>query len=295
MINHRLKGTGVALVTPFTNDNEVDFQGLKKLLDFVIENGVDYLVVQGTTGESPTVTNAEKAQILDFVKENTTGKRPVIYGIGGNNTHEVVEFIHQSELSGVDAILSVSPYYNKPSQSGLLAHYRTIADASPVPVIIYNVPGRTSTNIEADTTIELSQHPNIVGIKEASGNLEQALRIHKYAREDFMLISGDDLMTLPLITMGGQGVISVLANAFPRIFSEMVNHALSGNAKEARKNLMDLVDINPLMYTEGNPVGVKYVLSCLQICSPYVRLPLCSPSEKLKNQIERQMEKIGVF
>ena len=285
MITEKLKGTGVALVTPFTEDLAVDYNGLKQLLDFTLDGGVNYLVINGTTAESVTTTAAEKADILAFIKKHVNGRIPLVYGLGGNNTQQVIEGFQTVDLNGVDAILSVSPYYNKPSQQGIFQHYTHIANASPLPVILYNVPGRTGSNVAAETTLKLALHDNIIGIKEASGNLEQCMHIAKHKHQDFMLISGDDLLTLPMISFGAVGVISVLANAFPEKFSRMISLALEHNFKDATKLLYDFVDINPLMYEEGNPVGVKAVLERFGVCAPAVRLPLETASAGLKDRL----------
>jgi len=282
----KLYGTGVALVTPFTAALDVDYNGLKKLLEHTAK-GVDYYVVMGTTGESVTTTSEEKKKILQFVKENNSKRLPIVYGVGGNNTSNVLESIKNADLNGVDAILSVSPYYNKPSQEGIYQHFNAIADACPVPVILYNVPGRTSSNISADTTLRLSEHKNIIGIKEASGNLEQCMKIAKYAPKDFLLISGDDMLTVPMYSIGGKGVISVLANTFPEIFKAMKEQASSNNYAKATEEQLKMLDINGPMYEEGNPVGVKYLLSEMGICESYVRLPLVSASEALQKKISQ--------
>ncbi|WP_240773394.1 4-hydroxy-tetrahydrodipicolinate synthase [Pontibacter sp. SGAir0037] len=281
------RGTGVALVTPFKEDLTVDFDGLLKLLDFTISGGVNYLVVNGTTAESVTTTTAEKAEILNFIKEHVADRLPIVYGIGGNSTHQVIETIANTDLDGVAAILSVSPYYNKPSQIGIYQHYLHIANACPVPVILYNVPGRTSSNVTADTVLKLSAHPNIIGIKEASGNMEQCMIIAKHKPSDFLLISGDDLLTLPMITFGAVGVISVLANAFPEKFSKMVQLGLSFDFAPAHQLLNDFVDINPLMYEESNPVGVKALLERFGVCKASVRLPLLEASAGLKDRLNK--------
>lgn len=282
-----LQGTGVALVTPFTRELAVDYDSLKKLLNFTLQGGVDYLVVNGTTAESATTSDAEKQDILSFVKEFTAGKTPLVYGIGSNSTHHSLETIANTDFTGITAILSVSPYYNKPSQAGIYQHYIHIADACPVPVILYNVPGRTASNINAETTLKLAKHPNIIGIKEASGNLEQCLQLVKYKAPDFMLISGDDILTVPMIAFGAEGVISVLANAFPDKFSQMVKLALANNFQEATKVLLEFIDINPLMYEESNPVGIKAVLEIMGITDPYVRLPLMDASMALKTKLQK--------
>ena len=282
----KLYGTGVALVTPFDENEKVDFRGLKKLLSHTAK-GVDYYVVMGTTGESATLNKVEKEKVLAFVKENNPKKLPIVYGIGGNNTHEVIETINGSDLSGVDALLSVSPYYNKPSQEGIYRHFKAIADKSPVPIILYNVPGRTASNLTAETTLRLAKHPKIIGIKEASGNLEQCMKIAKEKPKDFMLISGDDMLTLPLYAIGAVGVISVLANAFPVIFKKMKDFSFKGNFPKAATEQFKLLEINGPMYEEGNPVGVKHVLKLMNICSGEVRLPLVSASASLQKKIEK--------
>ncbi|HEY3403219.1 MAG TPA: 4-hydroxy-tetrahydrodipicolinate synthase [Ohtaekwangia sp.] len=278
-------GTGVALVTPFTESLEIDYKALKKLLNHTAK-GVDYYVVMGTTGESPTLSPEEKKEVLQFVKANNTKKLPIVYGIGGNNTQEIIDTIHETDLKGVDAILSVSPYYNKPSQEGISQHFERIADASPVPVILYNIPGRTGSNMTAETTLRLAKHPNIVGIKEASGNLEQCMKIQKLAPKDFAVISGDDMLTAPFYAFGGKGIISVLANTYPVIFRKIKEHAQAGNMVKAHQEQFKLLEINGPMYEEGNPVGVKYVLSQLGICGPHVRLPLVAASSALRKKIE---------
>lgn len=280
----KLYGTGVALVTPFTDTLEVDFKSLKRLLSHTAK-GVDYYVVLGTTGESATLTAGEKRSVLEFVKGNNPKGLPIVYGIGGNNTNEVIDCIANASLDGVDAILSVSPYYNKPSQEGIFRHFKAIADASPVPVILYNVPGRTGSNITAETTLRLASHKNIIGIKEASGSLEQCMRIARDMPRDFLLISGDDLMSVPLYALGARGVISVLANAYPLIFRKMKEFAFAGNYAKASQEAFKLIDINPLMYEESNPVGLKALLEDMKICSAKVRLPLAEASESLHRKI----------
>lgn len=280
-----MTGTGVALVTPFTKALAVDYEALHKLLDFVLEGGVNYLVINGTTAESVTTSTEEKATILQFVKEQVNGRVPLVYGLGGNNTQHLLETLTTTDWDGIAAILSVSPYYNKPSQQGIYQHFVHVADASPVPVLLYNVPGRTGSNMTADTTLKLATHPNIIGIKEASGNLEQCLVIAKHKPKDFMLISGDDLLTVPMISFGAEGIISVLANAFPGKFSNMVQLALEGKFRESSELLLDFVDLNPLMYEEGNPVGVKAVLQRFGVCDSAVRLPLLEASAGLKDRL----------
>jgi 4-hydroxy-tetrahydrodipicolinate synthase len=284
-----LKGTGVALVTPFNKDSSIDFSGLDKLIHHVIKGGVDYLVVNGTTGESATLSNKEKLQILKFVVEKNIENTPVIYGIGGNNTSEIISNMGDLDYNGIDALLSVSPYYNRPTQQGIIYHFNAIADQSKVPVILYNVPSRTSSNLEWETTVELSKHENIIGIKEASGDLYQCMQVIANTNDEFITISGDDMLTLPMMSFGAQGVISVLANAFPSHFKEIVH----GNTKEAIKGLFSLLDINPLMYTESNPVGVKEVLNQLGICNNYVRSPLLAASGQLADDISSALNKLA--
>ncbi|WP_426059346.1 4-hydroxy-tetrahydrodipicolinate synthase [Hymenobacter sp. B1770] len=278
-------GTGVALVTPFTPDFAVDYPGWRRLLNFCIEGGVEYLVVNGTTGESPTTTADEKAELLRVAKEQVDGRVPLVYGIGSNDTAAAENLFRTTDLTGIAAVLSASPAYSKPTQAGLVAHYQRLADASPVPVILYNVPGRTASNITAETTLRLAQHPNIIGIKEASGNMEQCMVIAAGKPADFLLLSGDDMLTPALIACGAQGIISVLANAFPQQFSTMTRAALAGDFPAARRELFYLLPLNPLMYEEANPVGVKAALEALGVCGSAVRLPLLEATPGLKARI----------
>ncbi|QHL86544.1 4-hydroxy-tetrahydrodipicolinate synthase [Nibribacter ruber] len=280
------RGTGVALVTPFQADHSVDYDAFARLIEYNLSNGVDYLVVNGTTGESVTTTPEEKKQLLAFAKKQIAGRVPLVYGIGGNNTQAVLELIKNADLAGVDALLSVSPYYNKPSQEGIYLHYTAVADASPVPVLLYNVPGRTGSNVSAATTLRLAQHANIIGIKEASGNMEQCMAIVQDKPEGFLVISGEDMLTVPMISVGMDGIISVLANAFPARFSRMTKLALQGNFSEAGALQRSFLSVNPLMYEEGNPVGVKFALEQLGICQAYVRLPLAPASDSLQQRIK---------
>ncbi|WP_250629913.1 4-hydroxy-tetrahydrodipicolinate synthase [Rhodoflexus caldus] len=286
-----LYGTGVALVTPFDANGQIDFVALHKLLAFTAE-GVDYWVVNGTTGESPVLSKEERKKLLAFVKENNPKKLPIVWGMGGNHTQELVAQIKETDLSGVAAVLSVSPYYNKPSQEGIFRHYTAVADACPVPVLLYNVPGRTGSNISGATTVRLAAHPNIIGTKDASGDFEQYTYIAKNAPEGFLLISGDDMLTVPLIAIGGKGVISVLANAFPVSFAQMTRAALQGNFAEAAQMMYSFANINGLLYKEGNPTGIKYVLSRLGICEPHLRLPNVLPSEELSNKLDAALAAI---
>lgn len=287
----KFHGTGVALVTPFDAQGNIDFKSLKKLLRHTAK-GVDYFVVMGTTGESVTVTGEEKKKVLQFVLENNPKKLPIVFGIGGNNTQSVLDTIKSTSLKGVDAVLSVSPYYNKPSQEGIYQHFKAVADACPVPIILYNVPGRTASNLTAETTLRLAAHPNIIGVKEASGNLEQCMKIVKYMPKDFLLTSGDDMLTVPLYSIGSKGVISVLANSYPVIFKKMKEYAFGGNYTKAQQEQFKLLEINGPMYEEGNPVGVKFVLQEMGICSNAVRLPLVPASETLQKKIKVLMQQV---
>lgn len=274
-----LRGTGVALVTPFTNNQAIDFDALEKLLDFVIGAGVEYLVSLGTTGETPTLSKKEKQDLFNFTVEKTAGRVPVVVGIGGNNTRELIEELSAFDISKAAAVLSASPYYNKPSQEGIFQHYKLFAEACPAPVILYNVPGRTGSNITADTTLRLAHKVNnIAGIKEASGNMIQCMHILKDCPEDFLVVSGDDHLTLPLIACGMDGVISVAANCFPADFSQMVRFALSSNFSEARPLHNKCLEGNDLLFAENNPAGVKAFLSEMGIIQNSVRLPVTTLS-----------------
>lgn len=281
-----LRGTGVALVTPFKADLSVDEAAFGRLIDFTLANGADYLVVNGTTGESVTTTAAEKTQLLSFAKKHIAGRKPLVYGIGSNDTGQVLQAIKNLDFTGIDAILSVCPYYNKPSQEGIFLHYTAIAEASPVPVILYNVPGRTGINMSVATTLRLAQHPNIIGTKDASGNMEQYMAIIEEKPEGFLVISGDDMHTVPVIAVGGDGIISVLANAFPERFSRMTKLALEGDFATAGGLQRSFGKINPLMYEEANPVGVKLALEQVGICERYVRLPLAPASVGLVQRVQ---------
>lgn len=286
-----LSGTGVALVTPFTASGAVDLAALDRLVDFVIADGagVEYIVVHGSTGEAATTTAAEKATVLRTVVARTAGRVPVVVGIGGNDTRAVLDQLKATDFSGLSAVLSVSPAYNKPSQKGIVAHYTAVADASPLPLILYNVPGRTGSNVSAAATLELARHPHIVGTKEASGNVEQCLAILRDKPIGFELISGDDLLAPALIAHGASGVISVIANALPRSFSAMTRAALAGDFREASRRLFSYLDLNPLLYEEANPVGIKAALAGWGLCDPFARLPLLPASESLMERIGRVM------
>ena len=286
MINSKLTGMGVALITPFKTDESIDFEALARVVEHLIKNGTDYIVVCGTTAETPTLTDQEKHEITHFVLNCVAGRIPVVLGVGGNNTKAVVEKLKNFEYTGIDAILSVTPYYNKPSQEGLYQHYAAIAQASPLPVILYNVPGRTGVNMLASTTLRLAnEFKNICAIKEASGNFSQIDDIIKNKPEEFMVISGDDGITFPLITLGAVGVISVIGNAFPREFSRMVRLALDGDYKNARTIHYRFTELIELLFVEGNPAGVKSMLAVMGFIENKLRLPLVPNTIKTYEKI----------
>lgn len=282
----KFTGTGVALVTPFHKYGTVDFGSLQQVVEHTITSGVDYLVVLGTTGESVTLSMDEKNAVVDYVIETCNKRVPIVKGIGGNNTQEIVETIKSGSFEGIDAILSVCPYYNKPQQKGLYSHFKTIASVSPVPVILYNVPGRTGSNLQAETTLQLAKDfKNIVAIKEASGNFEQITQIIKNKPKDFQVISGDDALTLPLIALGAEGVISVVANAFPAQFSSMVNLCLKGDFVAARKIHYQLSDIIRILFEDGSPGGIKAALQILNIAQNNLRLPVVKVNKSVYLQL----------
>lgn len=289
-----LKGTGVAIVTPFKNDASIDFAALGRVVNHVINGGVNYIVALGTTGESVTITRDEKQAVIAYVKECIDKRVPLIVGIGGNNTQEVINYIRHTDFSLIDGILSVAPYYNKPTQRGIFQHFKAIATCCPVPVILYNVPGRTSSNISPETCLELAhEFDNIIAIKEASADMVQIMKIIKGKPENFSLISGDDFLTLPVIAAGGYGVISVLANAFPLQCSEMVNSALKNNFKQAREIQYQLLEMTELLFTEGNPCGIKAMLNVLNICQNVLRLPLVPVSRTTSARIQKAIDEIN--
>jgi len=291
----KLKGTGVAMVTPFRDDDSIDFNALKKLTEHIVNGGVEFLVVMGTTGENPTLSIQEQEAVLNYVAEVSEKKLPIVFGIGGNNTQAVINRIKQTDFTNIDAILSATPYYNKPTQKGLYIHYKSIASASPVPIILYNVPGRTSVNLLPETTVKLANDfENIIAVKEASGNLNQVMQILKNKPEDFIVLSGDDTYTLPYVSLGMNGVISVTANAFPKQFSDMVRAALKHDIKTAQHLHYKLLDLTNALFSEGNPGGVKAALEILGICKKYVRLPLASVSRETHSLIEDLMKEIKI-
>ena len=290
MINPFL-GSGVALVTPFNADFTINFEALRKLVRLQIEGGTDFLVVQGTTGESPTLSQEEKMQVLETVMDENSGKLKIVYGVGGNNTIAVGETLKKVP-EGVDGILSVSPYYNKPIQKGIIEHYKYIASCTKLPIILYNVPGRTGSNVLPETTLELAKTPNIVAMKEASGNMEQIMELIRLRPEGFGILSGDDALTMPLIAAGADGVISVVANSFPEKFSKMVHASQHGDLVNARKEHYDLFSITKMFFEEGNPGGVKVALKVRGIMEETMRLPLMPVSDQLRARISGETIKL---
>lgn len=282
-----IQGTGVALVTPFHKQGNVDFTSYEKLIEHVINGGVDYLVCMGTTSEYPTLNHQEILACLEFAIETTANRVPIVLGMGGNDTRTLVNYIKKTDFSNVAAILSVCPYYNKPNQKGIYAHYKAVAEASPVPVILYNVPGRTGVNITAETCLQLANDfPNIIGIKEASGNIMQCMDILANKPQNFTVVSGEDALVMPLMSLGMQGVISVTANALPQQMSEMVNFCLKSNYKKAKVLHEELLPFSKAIFEEGNPVGIKAALEILDICQNNVRLPLVKSSKQLYSKIQ---------
>jgi 4-hydroxy-tetrahydrodipicolinate synthase len=287
-MTNNFKGTGVALITPFHDYGTIDFSAFERIIEHVVSKGINYIVALGTTGESVTLSKDEKLAILDFVIETVNKRVPIVAGVGGNNTQEVINTIKSTSFEGIDAILSVCPYYNKPQQQGIYNHYKAIAGASPVPVILYNVPGRTSSNISAETTLALaSDFGNIIGIKEASGNLVQIMEIMKNKPRSFLVISGDDQLTFPLCTLGASGVISVVANAFPAEFTEMVSLAKKGKLKKSRTIHYGLLEIMNALFEDGSPAGIKAALEIMGLCSSTLRLPLVQVSPKTYTKLEK--------
>ena len=285
------KGSGVALVTPFHTDGSIDFAALKALVTLQIQGGTDFLVVQGTTGESPTLSQDEKRLVLDTVLEVNNGQLPVVYGVGGNNTL-ALEPLLKNIPSGVDGILSVSPYYNKPIQKGIVAHFKMVASFTDLPIILYNVPGRTGSNMSIETTLELAELPNVVAVKEASGNMEQIMDIIRQRKPGFGVLSGDDNLTMPLIASGADGVISVVANAFPERFSQMVHASMSGNLELAKQAHYDLFCVTKMFFEEGNPGGVKVALAARGLMQETMRMPLHPVSEGLRSRIQAETARI---
>lgn len=284
------KGTGVALITPFQKDGAVDEERLAQIVNFQVENGTDFLVVQGTTGEAATLSGDEKTRVLDVVIEANHGRLPIVLGMGGNNTAQLAWEMENFKNQHVDGFLSASPHYNKPSQRGIIQHFETIAKNAKRPIILYNVPGRTGSNMTAETTIHLSKVPNIVGVKEASGDFGQVMDIISGVGDDFAVLSGEDALTMPMIAAGAHGVISVVTNAFPEQYSTMLQAAVKGDFQRAREVHYRLLDITNMMFEEGNPAGVKYCLELLGKAEANLRLPLAGIAADLQSRIEKEMK-----
>jgi 4-hydroxy-tetrahydrodipicolinate synthase len=291
-VQHQLRGTGVALVTPFAKEGNVDFTALGKVIDHVIKGGIDYLITLGTTGEAPTLSKEEKIAIIEFTFSHTAGRIPIIVGVGGNNTAEVISDLQTFPLAQALAVLSVAPFYNKPSQEGIYQHYKAVAAASPKPLILYNVPGRTGRNMSAATSVRLAKDcPNVVGLKEASGDMAQCMDILRDAPSNFVVISGDDLLALPQIACGMQGVISVAANAYPLEFSNMVRACLAGDFVKAKAMNDPLIEVYDMMFTENNPSGVKAFMHQMGLLENEVRLPLVPLSEPIYSRVKKYLSK----
>jgi 4-hydroxy-tetrahydrodipicolinate synthase len=291
---NKFHGTGVAMVTPFQADGQVDYDALEKLIDHLIDGGINYLVSLGTTGESATLSKEEKKQVFAFTAKTVNKRVLLVAGIAGNNTLETVAEIKAFDTTGYDAILSASPHYNKPTQEGIYQHYKAIAEATPLPIILYNVPSRTGTSVNAETTVRLAtDFKNIIGIKEASGNFDLLNQLMRDKPEDFLVISGDDPISLPMIAMGAVGVISVVGNALPRQFSDMIKKCLAGDYKGAQPAHYNMIEFTRLMFAEGSPAGVKSALKHLGVCGDTLRLPLVPVSESAAEDIKVQIGLIG--
>lgn len=285
---NKFRGTGIALVTPFKEDFSVDVEALTNIVNHVIDNGADFLVALGTTSEAPTLTPDEKQLVVKTILDANAGRLPVLLGMGGNNTNTVVEAIKNQDFTGIDGILSVVPFYNKPNQRGMRAHFECIADNSPVPVIVYNVPGRVGVNLQAATCVELGRHPNIIAVKEASGNLQQIMEILRDKPEDFDVLSGDDGITQPLMALGAQGVISVAANAYTKPFSQMMHAQKEGRTDEALRLHYAMMRMNHLIFADGNPAGIKCLMSLMGLCHNVLRLPLVTVNDNVEEDITNE-------
>ena len=290
MKHNPFKGTGIALITPFKSDKSVDEESLVKIVNHVIDNGADFLVALGTTSEAPTLSADEKKRIVDLILKANDSRLPVLLGMGGNNTEAVIEAIKTQDFTGISGILSVVPYYNKPNQRGMKAHFEAIADASPVPVVVYNVPGRVGVNLQAATCVELAKHPNIIAVKEASGNLQQIMEILRDKPADFDVLSGDDGITQPLMALGAQGVISVAANAYTKPFSQMIHAQKEGKTEEALRLHFGMLKMNQLIFADGNPSGIKCLMQRMELCENVLRLPLVPVCEKVEQDIINEYE-----
>lgn len=289
------KGTGVALVTPFDASGNIDESALRKLVNHQVDNGTDFLVVMGTTGEAATLSSDEQDKVLSIVIEENDKRLPVVLGMGGNNTAELKAKIAAFNTPGVDGFLSASPHYNKPAQSGIIEHFKQLAESSKLPIILYNVPGRTGSNMTASTIVELSKVDKIVAVKEASGNMDQVMEVLANVAPDFSVLSGEDALTMPITALGGDGVISVVANAFPKEFSTMINAVKANDLEEARKTHFQLLKVTGYFFEEGNPSGIKYCLKCLDICEDYLRLPLVGITDDLKSRMKKELENKGLI
>lgn len=292
MKNNPFVGAGVALITPFYDDFSVDYQSLRNIIDFALQNGARFFVALGTTSEAPTLNAEEKSNVIKTIVETVAGRCPILLGMGGNNTAALIESIKNQCFKGIDGILSVVPYYNKPNQRGMLAHFKAVADVSPVPVVLYNVPGRVGVNLQASTTVELAKHPNIIAVKEASGNLQQIMEILRDKPEDFTVLSGDDGITQPMMALGAEGVISVAANGYPEPFCKMVNLMLEGKEKEALGIHYNLLKMNGLIFADGNPAGIKALMAHRGLCKNVLRLPLVPTSDKVRLDIENECDNL---
>ncbi|HRE77067.1 MAG TPA: 4-hydroxy-tetrahydrodipicolinate synthase [Flavobacterium sp.] len=289
---HSLIGTGVALITPFKKDLSVDTEALTKIVHYQIDNGIDYLVVLGTTAETATLTSEEKELVIKTVVKANNKKLPLVLGVGGNNTYQVVEELKTRDLSDFTAVLSVSPYYNKPTQEGIYQHFKAIAEASPIPIILYNVPGRTASNMLPSTVLRLAnEFKNIVAIKEAAGDIVQAMKLIQHKPEGFLVISGDDMVTLPMVLAGGAGVISVIGEGFPKQFSTMVRLGLERKVDEAYQIHYQVADAIDMIFEQGNPAGIKEIFHVLGLCENTLRLPLVNVNEDLANRIRQSVKK----
>ena len=289
MKNDPFVGTGVALITPFNEDFSVDYKSLENIVEFTLSNGADFMVALGTTSEAPTLTYEEKDKVLKTIIKVTDKRCPILLGMGGNNTMALVDAIKNQDFKGVDGILSVVPYYNKPNQRGMKAHFEMVADNSPVPVVLYNVPGRVGVNLLASTCVELAKHHNIVAVKEASGNLQQIMEILRDKPSDFDVLSGDDSITQPMMALGAKGVISVAANGYPDLFCKMVTSMLNNDADTALSLHYKTLKMNNLIFADGNPAGIKYLMSLQKICKNILRLPLVGVNDNVKNDLEKEL------
>ena len=282
------KGTDIALITPFKQDQTVDVEALNKIVNHVVDNGADFLVVLGTTSEAPTLTAEEKKLVINTILKTNNNRLPILLGMGGNNTQAVIDAIKAQDFTGIQGILSVVPYYNKPNQRGMKAHFEAIADASPVPVVVYNVPGRVGVNLQAATCVDLANHPNIIAVKEASGNLQQIMEILRDKPADFDVLSGDDGITQPLMALGAQGVISVAANAYTKPFSRMMHAMKEGRIEEALRLHYAMLKMNQLIFADGNPAGIKCLMNQMGLCKNVLRLPLVKANQKVEADITEE-------